>query len=175
MPRQKFLSASDWIHGERLASSSWSVSAIPDQLTVVGWERCSCSSTARVAPLLSRHPGGSGGYIISREKAALLVGMTQKIDLPIDQLLFNPTYSPVFRALSPWQLIPAILEQTSDVGGATDIRHTKHQLGQKLKRNKRAFRALPQLIASVLIGRARAVRNQACLITGSASRRPSPR
>ena len=151
----QFLSCGDWIPSaagliklERFGD--------PDQLTVIS------SNGTRVfdreiAPLLSRHPG-SGGYIISREKAALLVGMTQKIDLPIDQLLFNPTYSPVFPALSPWQLIPAILEQTQDVGGATDIKRAKAPLGQKLERNKRAFRALPRQIASVLLGRARAVK-----------------
>jgi glycosyl transferase family 25 len=151
----KFLSNGDWIPPEaglikleRFGDS--------DQLTVVG------SSGVRVfdreiAPLLSRHPG-SGGYIIARERAALLAAMTQKIDLPIDQLLFNPAHSPVFRALSPWQMMPAILEQTADVGGTTDIRRPKAPLGRKLERNMRALRVLPSQIASVLLGRARAVK-----------------
>jgi len=151
----KFLSNGDWIPPaagliklERFGD--------PEQLTIVG------SNGARVfdrevAPLLSRHPG-SGGYIISREKAALLAAMTQKIDLPIDQLLFNPAYSPVFRALNPWQMMPAIARQTIDVGGATDIKRAKAPFGQKFARNMRALRVLPRQIASVLSGRARAVK-----------------
>jgi glycosyl transferase family 25 len=110
-----------------------------------------------VAPLLSRHPG-SGGYIISREKSALLAAMTQKIDVPIDQLLFNPAYSPVFRALSPWQMLPAVLKQTQEVGGATDIRRAPAPFGRKLVRKTRAMGVLPGQIAAVLLGRARAVK-----------------
>ncbi len=152
---QKFLSSGDWIPPaagliklERFGDS--------DQLTVVSRQAVRVFDR-EVAPLLSRHPG-SGGYIISRGKAALLTAMTQKIDLPIDQLLFNPAYSPVFRALSPWQMVPAIAEQTVDVGGATDIKRAKAPLGQKLARNMRAMRVLPRQIASVLLGRARAVK-----------------
>lgn len=152
---RKFLSADDWIPPaagliklERFGD--------PDQLTVI--DRQGAQVFGReVAPLLSRHPG-SGGYIISREKAALLAGMTQKIDLPIDQLLFNPAYSPVFRALSPWQMVPAIVKQTPDVGGATDIRRAKAPFARKFARGMRALRVLPRQIALILLGRAYAVK-----------------
>lgn len=152
---QKFLSGGDWIPPqaglikiERYGD--------PDQLTFIGRNGTPVFDR-RVAPLLSRHPG-SGGYIISREKAALLAAMTQKIDLPVDQLLFNPAYSPVFRALSPWQIVPAIVEQTADVGGATDIKRAKAPPGQKFMHNLRAILLLPCQIASILLGRARAVK-----------------
>jgi glycosyl transferase family 25 len=152
---QKFLSTSDWIPPaagliklERFGD--------PDQLTVVSRKGLHVFDR-EVAPLLSRHPG-SGGYIVSREKAALLAAIKQKIDLPIDQLLFNPAYSPVFRALSPWQMVPAIVEQTAEVGGATDIKRAKAPLGQKFMRNIRAMPVLPHQIASIVLGRARAVK-----------------
>ncbi len=152
---QKFLSSADWIPSaagliklERFGD--------PDQLTIVGSNGVRVFDR-EVAPLLSRHPG-SGAYIISHERAALLAAMTQKVDLPIDQLLFNPAYSPVFRALSPWQMVPAIAEQKADVGGTTDINRAKAALGQKLSRNLRAMRVLPRQIASILLGRARAVK-----------------
>jgi len=126
-----------------------------DQLTLVG--RGTHVLDREVAPLRSRHPG-SGGYIISREKAALLAGMTQKIAVPIDQLLFNPIYSPVFRALSPWQMIPAIVEQRVEVGGGTDIKRARPPFRIKFTRSLRSLRILPGQIASVLLGRARAVK-----------------
>jgi len=126
------------------------------QLTIVG-SKGERVFDREIAPLLSRHPG-SGGYVISREKAALLAGMTEKIALPIDQLLFNPGYSPVFRMLRPWQLVPAILEQRAEVGGATDIRRARPPFRQRLARRYRAMRVLPGQIASVLLGNARAIK-----------------
>jgi len=128
----------------------------PDQLTVVGKPGVQALDR-EVAPLLSRHPG-SGGYIISRGKAALLAALTDKIALPIDQLLFNPAYSPVFAALAPWQMVPAILEQTPDVGGTTDIRRAKAPLGRRIAHKLHAMRTLPRQLASVLSGRARVVK-----------------
>ncbi|HVU20448.1 MAG TPA: glycosyltransferase family 25 protein [Rhizomicrobium sp.] len=127
----------------------------PEQLTLVG--RGKSALDREVAPLLSRHPG-SGGYIISREKAALLAAIPEKIAVPIDQLLFNPVYSPVFRALSPWQLVPAILEQQMEVGGGSDIRRARPPRSVKLRRSLRTLAALPKQIMSVLWGKARAVK-----------------
>jgi len=127
-----------------------------EQITIVGRNGAHVFDR-EVAPLLSRHPG-SGGYVISREKAALLAAMTQKIALPVDQLLFNPAYSPVFRALQPWQLVPAILEQRAEVGGATDIRRPRLPFRQRFARRYRAARVLPGQIVSVLLGKARAVK-----------------
>jgi glycosyl transferase, family 25 len=126
-----------------------------DQLTLVG--RGTDVRDREVAPLRSRHPG-SGGYIISREKAALLAGLTEKIAVPIDQFLFNPIYSPVFRALKPWQMVPAIVEQRMEVGGTTDIKRTRAPIRKKLTRSLRSLSVMPGQIASVLSGRARAVK-----------------
>jgi glycosyl transferase family 25 len=150
---QQYLKGSDWIPPaaglikiERYGD--------PDQLTLVG--KGVHVFGREIAPLRSRHPG-SGGYIISREKAALLTAL-EKIAVPIDQLLFNPVYSPVFRALSPWQMIPAIAAQQTEVGGATDIKRARPPLSQRLKRNLLATLRLPGQIASVLSGNARAVK-----------------
>ncbi len=126
-----------------------------DQLTLIGHGTAVLGR--EVVPLLSRHPG-SGGYIISREKAALLAAMTEKIAVPIDQLLFNPIYSPLFRALNPWQLIPAIVEQRAEVGGTTDIKRARAPFAKKFARDARSLANLPRQIASVLSGKARAVK-----------------
>jgi len=149
-----FLKSSDWIPPdaglikiERYGDK--------DQLTLIG--RTTKVLDREVAPLRSRHPG-SGGYIISREKAALLATMTEKIAVPIDQLLFNPIYSPVFRALAPWQLVPAIVEQQIVVGGATDIKRARPPFAKKLSRTLRSVAAMPMQIVSLLSGRARAVK-----------------
>jgi len=152
---RKFLSTNDWVP-PRAGLIKLERFGDDDQLTVVS-SKSVPAFDRDVAPLLSRHPG-SGGYIISREKAAFLAAMTQKIDLPVDQLLFNPAYSLIFDALAPWQIVPAIAEQTPDVGGVTDIKRAKAPLNQKLARNIRALRVLPRQIASILLGRARAVK-----------------
>lgn len=149
-----FLKSADWIPPEA-GLVKIERYGDPDQLTLVG--KSVTVLDREIAPLLSRHPG-SGGYIISREKAALLAATKEKIAVPIDQLLFNPVYSPVFRALSPWQLVPAILEQQKEVGGGSDIKRSKPPRGVKLKRSLRTLAALPGHIASVLSGNARAVK-----------------
>jgi glycosyl transferase, family 25 len=151
----KFLSGDSWIPP---AAGLIKLERFGDlrQLTFVGLKGARVFDR-EIAPLLSRHPG-SGGYVISREKAALLAAMTQKIALPIDQLLFNPAYSPVFRALQPWQMVPAILEQRAEVGGETDIRRSRLSLRRRLMRHYRAMRVLPGQIASVLFGNARAIK-----------------
>jgi len=84
--------------------------------------------------------------------------MKEKIAVPIDQLLFNPIYSPVFNALKPWQMVPAIVEQQVQVGGSTDIKRRRPPIAKRLTRSLRSLMALPVQIVSVLSGRARAVK-----------------
>jgi len=135
-----------------------------NQLIVIGRPRLAVLDRT-LAPLLSRHTG-SGGYIISREKAAMLAGMTGKLTLPIDHLLFNPNNSPVFRRLQPWQLLPAILDQQEAVGGATDIHRTREAtkprglalVKRQLRRNYYDLRLVPKQIGQVLSGRASVVK-----------------
>jgi glycosyl transferase family 25 len=118
-----------------------------------------------IVPLLSRHTG-SGGYIISRETAATLAGLKEKLTLPIDHLLFNPNNSPVFDRLKPWQLLPAILDQRIEVGGATDIHRTREAtkprglalVRRQLVRNYYDLRLVPKQAALVVTGRARVVK-----------------
>ncbi|HEY1709046.1 MAG TPA: glycosyltransferase family 25 protein [Rhizomicrobium sp.] len=115
-----------------------------------------------LAPLLSRHTG-SGGYIISRENAARLATMTGKIAVSIDHLLFNPNNSPMFPVLKPWQLIPAILDQRVDIGGATDIHATRDDIrprgwagiSRRLARNYYDLRLLPKQLTAMLLGQAK--------------------
>ena len=61
---------------------------------------------------------------LSRGAAEALLGET-RFNLPVDHLLFNPNNSPLFAALSPWQLVPAIARQTEFVGEKSDIEGTR--------------------------------------------------
>jgi hypothetical protein len=55
-------------------------------------------------------------------------------------------------------MMPAIVEQQTEVGGATDIKRARPPLAKKLMRSLRSLTVLPAQIASVLSGRARAVK-----------------
>ena len=61
----------------------------------------------------------------NKGSAKWLADMKEKIALPVDHLMFNPNNSPAFEWLRPWQLLPAILDQREEVGGATDIHRTR--------------------------------------------------
>jgi glycosyl transferase family 25 len=130
-----------------------------NQLFFVG-KRRTCVLGRQAAPLLSKQYG-SGGYIIARETAAMLAG-TEKPALPIDHLLFNPAYSPVFGRLKPWQLFPALLEQRVEVGNMTDVQRPKPRgwplLKHKIRRAVSDFGVLPSQIAAVIAGRACIIR-----------------
>lgn len=78
--------------------------------------------------MLSRHTGGAA-YILSRAAVQTLLDET-RFNLPVDHLLFNPNNSPLFAALSPWQLVPAIARQTEFVGEKSDIEDTRAGLRQ---------------------------------------------
>jgi glycosyl transferase family 25 len=132
-----------------------------NQLIVLGNPRLKVLDR-EIAPLLSRHTG-TGGYIISRPTATRLARIEQKIALPVDHLLFNPNNSPMFDALKPWQLLPAILDQQEVVGGATDIHRTREAtrpkgmalIRRQLRRNYYDLRLVPRQMAQVLTGRGR--------------------
>ncbi len=79
--------------------------------------------------MASRHTG-SGAYLISRRAAQILLSV-ERFTLPIDHLLFNPNNSPVFAALKPWQLLPAVARQHDFVGQHSDL--------QKMRLPKRYF------------------------------------
>jgi glycosyl transferase family 25 len=73
--------------------------------------------------MASKHTGGAA-YILSREAAQLLLAV-QRFDLPVDHLLFNPNNSPVFAALAPWQVLPAVARQEEFIGVKSDIETTR--------------------------------------------------
>lgn len=135
-----------------------------NQLIVIGKPRYTVKGRT-LAPLLSRHTG-TGGYIISRQLAARLASMKEKIALPVDHLMFNPNNSPAFDWLKPWQLLPAILDQQEAVGGVTDIHRTREAtkprgmalVKRQLRRNYYDLRLVPKQVAQVLSGRARVVK-----------------
>jgi len=156
----EFLSDSDWIpKGIGLVKPERYGDA--NQLIVIGKPRLNVKGRT-LAPLLSRHTG-TGGYIISRETAARLAAMTDKIALPVDHLMFNPNNSPIFHWLKPWQLLPAILDQREEVGGTTDINRTRQAtkprglalVKRNLQRNYYDLRLVPRQVAQLLSGRAR--------------------
>lgn len=159
----EFLLSSDWIpkdvglvKPERYGDAN--------QLIVIGKPRYTVKGRT-LAPLLSRHTG-TGGYIISRELAARLAGMKEKITLPVDHLLFNPNNSPAFAWIKPWQLLPAILDQREEVGGTTDIHRSREAtkprglalVKRQLRRNYYDLRLVPKQIAQVISGRASVVK-----------------
>jgi glycosyl transferase family 25 len=135
-----------------------------NQLIVIGKPHIAVKGRM-LAPLLSRHTG-TGGYIISRETATQLANMKDKLALPVDHLMFNPNNSPVFDWLKPWQLLPAILDQRVEVGGATDIHRTREAsrprglalVKRQLRRNYYDLRLVPKHAGLVLSGRARVVK-----------------
>lgn len=80
----------------------------------------------RLGRMLSRHTGAAA-YVLSRRAAELLLAQP-RYDLPVDHLLFNPNVSPLFAALAPVQLLPAIARQTQFVGAPSDIENTRKLL-----------------------------------------------
>lgn len=159
----EFLLRSDWIPKD-VALVKPERYGDANQLIVIGKPRYTVKGRT-LAPLLSRHTG-TGGYIISRALAARLAAMTDKITLPVDHLLFNPNNSPAFDWIKPWQLLPAILDQREEVGGATDIHRTREAtkprglalVRRQLRRNYYDLRLVPKQVAQVLSGRASVVK-----------------
>ena len=114
-----------------------------------------------VAQLLSRHPGGAA-YILSRRAAEILLALP-RFNLPVDHLLFNPNNSPVFAALKPLQLLPAIARQHGYGGDVSDIAAWRAPLRafnaayvkRELVRFGYDLKLLPRQAALLLTGRAR--------------------
>lgn len=116
-----------------------------------------------LAPLLSRHPGGAA-YILSRAAATRLCAI-DRFSLPVDHLLFNPNNSPVFAALKPLQLIPAIARQQGYGGDVSDIAAWRAPLRafnlgyvkRELVRFGYDLKLIPRQLWAVLTGRARLI------------------
>jgi glycosyl transferase family 25 len=136
----------------------------PSQRVLVG-ESCEVRSGFRIARLYSRHTGAAA-YVISRGAAQMLLDGVDRYALPVDHLLFNPNNSPIFAALAPWQLIPAIAKQREFVGEKSDIegwRVGMRKLGWTFIRREtiRAsyeLRLVPRQLWSLLRGKTRLVR-----------------
>ena len=119
----------------------------------------------RAAEIWSRHTGAAA-YILSRDVARHLLSLTDPWSLPVDHLLFNPNISPVFAAIRPYQLMPAIARQSASIGGRSDIEEWREPLRQfswaYLKREavraSNDLRALPRQVASVAVQTAKFVR-----------------
>jgi glycosyl transferase family 25 len=118
----------------------------------------------RIARMHSRHTGAAA-YILSRAAAKRLLA-EPRFNLPVDHLLFNPNNSPLFAALSPWQLLPALARQQDFVGAASDIEKTRVGLRKfdrtyvkrELVRFGYDLKLLPGQLARMLSGRARFTR-----------------
>jgi glycosyl transferase family 25 len=118
----------------------------------------------QLARLRSRHTG-TGGYVLSRRGAEKLLALP-RFNLPVDHLLFNPNNSPLFKALAPRQLIPAVLRQQDFIGERSDIETFRKGLRKlsptlvrrELKRFAYDLRLVPQQLAAALAGRARFIR-----------------
>jgi glycosyl transferase family 25 len=116
-----------------------------------------------LARLASRHTGAAA-YILSRRAAQTLLAI-ERFDLPVDHLLFNPNNSPVFAALAPWQVLPAVARQQEFVGAKSDIETTRRRLRalspayvkRELIRAAYDLKLIPWQLWLVLSGKARLV------------------
>jgi glycosyl transferase family 25 len=79
-----------------------------------------------LARLASKHTGAAA-YILSHRAARALLAI-ERFALPVDHLLFNPNNSPVFAALDPWQVLPAVARQQDFIGAKSDIETTRKRL-----------------------------------------------
>ena len=95
----------------------------------------------RVAPLLSKHMG-TGGYLVSRRGAELLLAATREPVSDIDGILFNPNISPVFAKLRPMQLCPAVVAQSTETGLSDLLKWRNEARAQKKRGLGRRFRSL---------------------------------
>jgi glycosyl transferase family 25 len=118
----------------------------------------------QLARMHSRHTGAAA-YILSRAAAQRLLAVT-RFALPVDHLLFNPNNSPLFAALAPWQLLPAVARQQDFVGEKSDIEGWRTGLRQfgwtYIKRELIRFgydlKLLPRQVALLASGKARFTR-----------------
>jgi len=117
-----------------------------------------------IARLRSRHTGAAA-YILSRAGAELLAPI-EHFTLPVDHLLFNPNNSPIFAALDPEQLVPAIARQDEFVGQKSDIeafragfrKFNLTYVRRELIRFGYDLKLVPRQLALVLLGRARLIK-----------------
>jgi glycosyl transferase family 25 len=91
----------------------------------------------RIGRMLSRHTGAAA-YILSRGAAEILLAQA-RFNLPVDHLLFNPNNSPLFAALAPWQLLPAIARQQQFVGSQKHIKSDIESTRVGLRRFNAAY------------------------------------
>ena len=137
-----------------------------EQLVLIG-KPIDVGPNRSVSRIYSRH-SGAGAYIITRAAAQTLISATATWALSVDHMMFNPNASPVIEALKPYQLLPVIARQTSELGGASDIRAWRavhRRLGwaylkRKVVRVYYELRLLPQQIARLVSRRGRLVRVQ---------------
>ena len=116
-----------------------------------------------IARMASKHTGGAA-YVLSAKAARLLLAVT-RFNLPVDHLLFNPNNSPVFAALAPWQVLPAVARQEEFIGVKSDIETTRRRLRafsltyvkRELVRAAYDLKLVPWQLWLVLTGKARLV------------------
>jgi glycosyl transferase family 25 len=113
--------------------------------------------------LFSKHVG-SAGYVIRRDTAQLLLEASPAPSLAIDQLLFNPNVSPLFRLLKPSQVLPAIVIQggpssTSDIHAFRVSQRTydARYWRRELRRGVHEIKLLPWHAALLATGRGKVV------------------
>jgi glycosyl transferase, family 25 len=102
--------------------------AIPTEVDLVKLERCSYSHRALLDPKV---PGPAGhalqrlwskhicaaGYLLRRRRVADALALTAKLAVPVDHFLFNPNLPDCGRAIAPFQLNPAVIEQEATPDG----------------------------------------------------------
>lgn len=103
--------------------------------------------------LRSQHVGAAG-YILRRETARMLLGLSEKISHPVDLFLFNPKCGP-FEQMAIYQMHPALCVQDwllrdrsnmVDIGSLLEEERQQHKLRGIKKLSAELRRPLRQLV-----------------------------
>jgi len=129
------------------------------RLLVLLENKCTTYLGRKITRLLTRHTG-AGGYLINRRTAQLLIA-SKPFNMPVDHILFNVSVSKIARALTLYQVTPALVMQGNEPPNQSDyIRPPPPQSGawklrQELRRGLYELAIPLSSWAKLLTGRAR--------------------
>lgn len=108
--------------------------------------------------MYSRHTA-SGGYMMTRQGAAIGLAYAGRISVPIDHFLFNDTISPIWWKMRPHLVTPAVVRQ-ADTGESDIWTHGEASPPRSVRRRMRLSRGLaevsglPRQLTALIGGRA---------------------
>lgn len=102
---QNLLSSSDWIPADADIIKVETFNTV----ILLGESNKIQGTDCKYARLLSKHLC-TGGYIVSRHAAKRILTFMDQISIPVDNLIFDPTYE-MFATLNIYQVYPALCKQ----------------------------------------------------------------